>query len=121
MRTQTQIFPRLMTTAAALAFGAALPLGAIAGGTGAGVAAQTNMLDTPLYLQAGSLAMSATGTVQRDSGRELAEKTGALDTPFYLLPDTTPVTAGSRSRADGRDVASSTSALEVPPYLRPRL
>jgi hypothetical protein len=121
MRTQAKIFPRLLATAAALAIGAALPLGAMAGGAGAGVAAQTNMLDTPFYLQAGSLAMSVTGTVQRDSGREVAEKSGALDTPFYLLPDTTPVTAGSRSQADGRDIASSTSALEIPPYLRPRL
>jgi hypothetical protein len=117
MRTHNQYIPRLLA-AAALSIGAAVPLGAAAGSVGAGVASQTNVLDMPFYLQAGSLALSADAMVQRDSGREVAAKTNALDIPFYLLPDTNPATSGRRARSEGREVASATYVLEIPQYLR---
>ncbi|MGB0128725.1 MAG: hypothetical protein WBP72_13890 [Rhodocyclaceae bacterium] len=118
MRTHSQFIPRLFA-AAALSIGATVPLGAAAGGVGAGVASQTNVLDMPFYLQAGSLALSTDAVVQRDSGREVAAKTNALDIPFYLLPDTSPATSGPRAKAEGREVASTTYMLEIPQYLRP--
>lgn len=115
MHTHTSFVPRLLATAV-LTIGATLPLAATA--AGGGVGARTHALDAPLYLQAGSMAMSSGATVQRDSGRDVAHRTIALDTPFYLLPDNAPATSGPRARADGRDVAGSTGTLEIAPYLQ---
>lgn len=113
---QPRPFPRLLA-AAILTIGAAAPLGAGA----EGVAVQTNLLELPVYLQAGSLAMSAGAAVPHRSGIEVAEQTNALEVPFYLLPDNTGATRTPRAKVEGREIAGTTNALEVPPYLQPRM